>query len=408
MIRLYYKIDNWDLLEKYSDANLIYIKLDKIERTFCKCGEVYTSRVTKCKSCGNYNMLDLGERRRYRMSGDKEYTNLSRKEKTLEPDVWRVEEKTIYVHSIDEKVIQFCEATGGVIELGNNYAKGGFRIASDELLAEIKTEYRYYKKYKDSFESLPKDLQVIHNLTALINAKNEYPEFATDTNIKLYPKFFFYIIKNHQKILAETQDINIILDKFGIPEEFRPYIERFFDDYSYYYFYSVNNKFPNYTKLKKEYKKIIFTAFEQMILRATNIETISRQISDLQDVTEPKDISFGYRCSATVSRDDIKYLAGFLKENLLMYGEETVREYLKRVDFLKKNKYEINENNLKTKNFKFFFNYKNLSEKHRFPKEKIDAFADLIDIAPLKAVNLLRTRRKLTKAQLEEIYKIVK
>ena len=71
MIKLYYKIDNWDLLEKYSDANLIYIKLDKIERTFCKCGEVYTSRVTKCKSCGNYNMLDLGERRRYRMSGNK-------------------------------------------------------------------------------------------------------------------------------------------------------------------------------------------------------------------------------------------------------------------------------------------------------------------------------------------------
>jgi len=408
MIRLYYKIDNWDLLEKYSDANLIYIKLDNIERTFCKCGEVYTSRVTKCKSCGNYNMLDLGEHRRYRMSGDKKYTNLSRNEKTLEPDVWRVEIKTIYVRSIDEKIIQFYEVIDGVIELGNNYAKDTYRIASDKLLAEIKKEYRYYKKYKDLFESLPKDLQVIRNLTTLINAKNEYPAFATDTNIKLYPKFFFYIIRNHQKILAETQDINIILDKFGIPEEFRPYIERFFDNYYYYYFSSVNNKFPNYAKLKEEYKKIIFTAFEQMILRETSIENISRQIFELQDVTELKDISFGYRCSTTVSRDDIKYLSGFLKENLLIYGEEAVGEYLKRVDFLKKNKYEINENNLKTKNFKLLFNYKNLSEKHGFPKEKIDAFADLIDIAPLKAVNLLRTRRKLTKAQLEEIYKSVK
>ena len=45
----------------------------------------------------------------------------------------------------------------------------------------------------------------------------------------------------------------------------------------------------------------------------------------------------------------ISYFCRTLKENLLIYGEKTIDSYIERIKFLKDNKYEINEENMKTR-----------------------------------------------------------
>ena len=36
----------------FEDMNICHIKVGNKERTFCKCGKVYTSVVKKCEICG--------------------------------------------------------------------------------------------------------------------------------------------------------------------------------------------------------------------------------------------------------------------------------------------------------------------------------------------------------------------
>lgn len=139
---------------------------------------------------------------------------------------------------------------------------------------------------------------------------------------------------------------------------------------------------------------------------------MSERILNIESLSPANEVEMVYKVAgsykketALVDKNVFILLPNFLKENLLIYGENTIDSYIERIKFLKDNKYEINEENMKTKKFRTLLNYNELAEKHNYPEEKVDCFLDLIDVNPLKALAYIRDRRKLTKAQAEALLK---
>ena len=64
-------------------------------------------------------------------------------------------------------------------------------------------------------------------------------------------------------------------------------------------------------------------------------------------------------------------------------------------------KIPITKENLKLKNMNYFLNKERLSSTYRIPEDKAECFVDLFEKDPLKAIELLENRRKMTKKQLD-------
>ena len=211
-------------------------------------------------------------------------------------------------------------------------------------------------------------------------------------------------------MLEETQDLDQLLDKLNLPKEFFPYIDRVITELSRIYEHLCPQTFEDYMNLKDEYKKILFREFEQRVLTTYELKVLSTRIYNLQGLTTGDYIEYGRLGESKkvlISKKDLELLPEFLKENLILYGKNTIDNFLERINILRQLKKPIDKNTLNTRNFKTLCIMKNLTEDQGFSKEKIEAFIDWLEVSPLKAASLLKNRRKMTKKQMEEFLKEV-
>lgn len=415
MIRLYKELRNWDILNKYfEDMNICHIKVGNKERTFCKCGKVYTSVVKKCEICGNENFIEF-----YIDSWDlrrKYFLHLPLKTRAYTEtvgNILNVYSDSLHIDIPSEEIVQFREKITKLCEIGPNEAKAmGYIDDSFNVVNIIKKEYKYYSSYKDIFEKLPSEFHTANNLISLINASNKYIQFSTNPDVVKHPIFYFTMIASPKvsHMLEETQDLDQLLDKLNLPKEFFPYIDRVITELSRIYEHLCPQTFEDYMNLKDEYKKILFREFEQRVLTAYELKVLSTRIYNLQGLTTGDYIEYGRLGESKkvlISKKDLELLPEFLKENLILYGKNTIDNFLERINILRQLKKPIDKNTLNTRNFKTLCIMKNLTEDKGFSKEKIEAFIDWLEVSPLKAASLLKNRRKMTKKQMEEFLKEV-
>ncbi len=418
MLKKYVVANNLNLMDKYYKNDGFKIKIRNFERTYCKCGEVYGSKITKC-NCGNHNFVDLGEFRSYRSFNQ---SGFKRFEISPSPDPFEVYRVYLNVALISDKEISLVEDSELYLKLSKESAEiktvHGYYGSYDiwDGIKSIKKDYLYYYLYKNVFESLPENKQSVKNFVYLVNGINKYPKLFTKDTVKRFPTFCLKLISDNSyfKVMESHKTFEEIMDYYGIDKRFYNYVDEIFSMPRYYYRSSNkgNKLFSNFYKLSDEYKDIIFTAFEQNTISSSNIETMSERILNIESLSPANEVEMVYKVAgsykketALVNKNDFILLPNFLKENLLIYGENTIDSYIERIKFLKDNKYEINEENMKTKKFRTILNYNELAEKHNYPEEKVDCFLDLIDVNPLKALAYIRDRRKLTKAQAEALLK---
>ena len=192
MIRLYKELRNWDILNKYfEDMNICHIKVGNKERTFCKCGKVYTSVVKKCEICGNENFIEF-----YIDSWDlrrKYFLHLPLKTRAYTEtvgNILNVYSGSLHIDIPSEEIVQFREEITKLCEIGPNEAKAmGYIDDSFNVVNIIKKEYKYYSSYKDIFEKLPSEFHTANNLISLINASNKYIQFSTNPDVVKHPIF---------------------------------------------------------------------------------------------------------------------------------------------------------------------------------------------------------------------------
>ena len=144
-----------------------------------------------------------------------------------------------------------------------------------------------------------------------------------------------------------------------------------------------------------------------------NCFTIIDTINDLINLTSEsfKTASFYYEfCrdekeykKALEDIDVEKLLEFYIKENISLKNQERiVLEFLKDVKTLKDLGIKVCEENLKVKNMNYYLNKFRLGETYKLPEDKIEYFIDWFETNPLKAVQLIENRRKVTKKQLDD------
>ena len=180
------------------------IKIRNFERTYCKCGEVYGSKITKC-NCGNHNFVDLGEFRSYRSFNQ---SGFKRFEISPSPDPFEVYRVYLNVALISDKEISLVEDSELYLKLSKESAEiktvHGYYGSYDiwDGIKSIQKDYLYYYLYKNVFESLPENEQSVKNFVYLVKGINKYPKLFTKDTVKRFPKLCLKLISDNSYLKA--------------------------------------------------------------------------------------------------------------------------------------------------------------------------------------------------------------
>ena len=94
----------------------------------------------------------------------------------------------------------------------------------------------------------------------------------------------------------------------------------------------------------------------------------------------------------------------FLKDNLIIYKENIVSKYLDTIDWLIKLK--LTKTNENIRNINFLKNQNFLNDEMGYPEQKVSIFMDSFYDNPLKASYYLKSRKELTKKEIDEFIEI--
>ena len=102
--------------------------------------------------------------------------------------------------------------------------------------------------------------------------------------------------------------------------------------------------------------------------------------------------------------DWLKYFNFYIKENIFSVDSSRnfLLNFIKDAIALNELGIEVNENNLKQKNINVSLSRSHLLKETNIPEEKVDLFYKHFEESPIKALQLLKDRRQITKKQKEE------
>lgn len=99
---------------------------------------------------------------------------------------------------------------------------------------------------------------------------------------------------------------------------------------------------------------------------------------------------------------EIEFFEYFIKENVTNLNENFYNSFIDRIDEMKSLKIPIKPENFKIKSYNFYKNQKSLADIYRLPKDKVSMFIDMFEVNPLKSMNFIANRRKLTKKEIDK------
>ena len=106
-------------------------------------------------------------------------------------------------------------------------------------------------------------------------------------------------------------------------------------------------------------------------------------------------------------KDYLEFFPIYLKENIANRKTTIFLGFIEQIKTMVDHKIPIVANNFKIKTYNFLINQSCLAETYRLPQEKVDLFLDMFEVNPIKAMELIANRRKLTKKEQKDFLDIM-
>lgn len=393
-----------DFFDK-TDNDVLTVMVDGKNRTFCKCGAVSATRNYKCPVCGNekmawtsVNSYGTGTREIYtetemvrqpdgfelllhkygiieNTSGELEYSLFETQTIAVKnsegltfsfSDWYRIANYFQDIKCLDMEYIKRNDGT-----FFTEYSKFNFdsfwntnKFLNSNLNLDNVNYFLYcYLKAgvpwffnKTTIENMPSALLGAHlkDISKLSGVKN-FSEYIRKWEMKSFQEFlkFPWFYGSYQGFPRDIFDININRMYEALPDSYRDLIK----------YYTEHYKF----------------SYSQMSLI---IQSLTIAINKLYIDEKVDDIFIRY-----------------LKDNLISSKEKIIEDYLKDLEWLAK--LSLTRTNENIRNINFLRNAELIKEVG-FPEQKVGVFMDSFYDNPLKASMYLKSKKDLTKKELEE------
>lgn len=435
-IKKFVKLDGWDVLNDFYDKEVkgIHITIENFDRVFCKCGETHASEggiVHKCPKCGNTDFIEYNSDGYY-------YYPVPEKTKyidddTLCPFVYKINRVRLYGEITDNReTISFKQEITPEIEFTETEVKivgsTGRRRYGDSVPIDLIKKWPHFKDFEEILteEGLEATSE---NLRKVCKKRKNYEEAISDSLYIQYPNLGKTVLNKILELeeskghtIAHNKPfeyylryLNIDMSLLGIYD----YYERknktsYYNIFSSYGYFSDSKSY--YEKLQ-DYKKskcIGYTIVERYIKNGMlDLSIALNLIKNLNEIYSKKPdfrnapYEFRYRRNPEMFRkkfsdEDLDLLPVYIHENIsLKSADRLPYDFIEDVITLRELKIPVTAENLKVKNLNYYLNKNRLAEVYKLPADKVECFIDWFEKNPLKAIQLVENRRKLTKKQLD-------
>lgn len=424
----YKEVQGWNELESFYEKPISGFKIifNGFNRTFCKCGEVLNENTEICPKCNNIDFLGLGEQGHYFSYKTKNLNKITKDK--YGNDVIETFKVSLVINSINsDKCIEFKQEEENIGKLYRNHCE---REVDSQFAIN---NFKYWNDYEDIFQILEtKDLK---NLKIAMNISNNFPLFLKDFKIYQYPNFSKFLFSEGVSHIKNA-DFETNMKYLKIPSEYLSAIDYNLklQKINYYSFFSTSKNSLNFIIESIKNKKIF--GFESLLehyfvnnlISYLELQTIIEKLLALYEKDKSNDYAFSHDWEYYVPqkvwykekkyegriyfRDffDISYMDFFedyFKENIMNKKELIIESFISQIKFMLDNKIKISKDNLKLKNINFYINKNKLAEVYKIPETKVNFFLDMFEVSPIKALQLIKDRKKLTKKQIDEIIEII-
>lgn len=427
-LRFYKELKSWDSLDKFYNEEINGINFENSEnfaRTFCRCGKVF-GEIRKTCSCGRTDFKEI-KNNCYGHSYNKLLKRIENSNYII-----NVERLVLEIH--ERETLDFSVTNGEALHLKNlriiNYDKTLIQYISEN---DIK-DYKHYSELKDFFPLKSNRYSLDgSSLVELLMFINSYPNLYEDNMIWQYKNLFKRLVKSLRVEEGKVNKIDFmdLLQKHDIDDMknlniLNSYASEgnYVNDYKlfkteeHYRFSSVKETLSDKLKeLDNKYKdKESLWVFIRHYLNNGTISVSNgiRLIDFLEQLKGPAS-TFNennymwerMRKEEILKKFDmdwLKYFNFYIKENIFSVDSSRnfLLNFIKDAIALNELGIEVNENNLKQKNINVSLSRSHLLKETNIPEEKVDLFYKHFEESPIKALQLLKDRRQITKKQKEE------
>lgn len=444
-LKKYTIIKGWDNLETFFNKEIkgVHAVVENFDRVFCRCGETHSSEggiSHKCPKCGNTDFIE------YNGSSDYYQYPVPEKFKYIGDDSLCPLQYTINQVKLSGKsdsnrsTLEFeIETNPKVIfkednlEIFDCSTSRRYGYYSRNYVNEVETLIKAWPHFKDFEEILKEEKKevTLENLKFICDRQAQFKVTLADDLYIQYPnlgKAVLEQVMNLKTTIKVNQPFSFYLKFFNID----------FDLLSVYDYYERKNASSYNSIFKSNYNfgyKVAYEGLQEFKKnKCKGYQIVEKYIMNglldldcayaliirLNDIfsTNPKfeyanyDFKYrdGYRrhgetydFKSDFDDETLALLPVYIKENLSLVSQpqELPLNFIRDVETLRQLKIVVNEDNLKVKNMNYYLNKYRLAETYKLPEDKIECFIDWFEKNPLKAIQLVENRRKMTKKQLD-------
>lgn len=381
-------------------ANLLTIDFDGKTRTFCRCGEVYLKRTYRCGICDKYGnhyySCDSGSSsyygRRYVLFAKYRMDKTPKGFNIIKENYKCVANKTTEEFEIvkDSEEVEYSKDLNGITLSStsmNWYST--FNTLSLLPMVELEEIKKNDKTYFEGFENFK--FIDFPNQDVLKNPLAKYILYCYfrkaipwlfDGENCLNDGFFsylFYDLANFSKYKSYNQFI-----KNKSLEDFEKYLKAswFYKGMRYERDFVTNSILT----LDKSYKDLLLYYFEHYKISYLELNKIGLELNNAINRLQ-------------IERNDDEIFIKFLKDNLIIYKQNIVNKYLEMLEWLNKLKLTRTTENIRNINF---LKNQHLIAEMGYPEMKTSIFMDSFYDNPLKASYYLKSKKELTKKEVDD------
>lgn len=424
-IKKYLRIKGWDVLDSFFEKEVkgIHMTLEKsFGRAFCRCGETIASdgSIHKCPKCGNIEFEEYGSH--YYCSDVVTPAIRHSKDESMCPTSYKIYEHRIF-GDVDAKreVITFTEDNfllyefleREIIETKAAPLRYSVNPTGDNLEEYIKAWPHFSKiekflksRYSLSVSYLKDALEIFNTFEKTVedDLYIQYPDLGLCIISHLHEKRAKFSFRDNLPLKSYLKLLDVDDEFLNVYNEMSQSSGHWRTEGIFEKFYKSGSSWRDegvyiYKELQSQ-KDINSIGYELIVPYIKNgVLSLKLGLNLIKKVNgvnfEKNDFLFGEETMEDLFRT-------YLKENIIIKGTSTIVDnFFTDIDTLQEMKIPITKENLKLKNMNYFLNKERLSSTYRIPEDKAECFVDLFEKDPLKAIELLENRRKMTKKQLD-------
>lgn len=448
-LKKYIKINGWDALDSFygKKVNGVHLVIETFDRVFCRCGETHASEggiVHKCPKCGNTDFIEYETNSyywgqitdKYKYVADDSLCPLryNINATKLEGEVG-VNREAINFNISEHSFVQFDEDNIQTFDIPSTrtyYHRETY--STRDISKDLIKAWPHFPKYEKMLDAENLGL-TIDNLQTVCKKVKEYGNCLNDPLYIQYPYLGKTVLnkvlederRSTSAKLKKGENFSYYLNAYDIDKEFLSvydYYQKKNKDSSYRnIFQNVgrwNDSYPLYKKIQMHKKDNTrgYKIVEKFILNGmVDLDDSCQLIKNIDELFKDNptfdEYSYEFRRSGLAAsfktdfdEETLSLIDFYIKENITLKNSNTiVFDFLKDVKTLRELKIKVCEENLKVKNMNYYLNKFRLAETYKLPPDKIECFIDWFEKNPLKAVQLIENRRKVTKKQLDVFLK---